>query len=196
MRYSIESITDLYENRVLELKYLFNVNRPSEWSDEIIFQYGIHLGDNQYYYRAPGDGYVKSGQNGIIKFTDFRLPCIKGTSLSLEIIDEDMFTKDDKSQRLMTSCETAGQLVVHKFHIQSDSSKGRYTLYGEMQKDVRSNHGSLSSFNPGSIYNNRPEYDKTSTNALKLNNIVNPFQINDNNDVDEISISILSDTLG
>ena len=61
MRYSIESITDLYENRVLELKYLFNVNRPSEWSDEIIFQYGIHLGDNQYYYRAPGDGYVKSG---------------------------------------------------------------------------------------------------------------------------------------
>ena len=111
-------------------------------------------------------------------------------------MDKDLFTKDDKSQRLLTTCSDAGSVVVHQFHIESDATKGRYTLLGEKITDVRSNHGSLSSFMPAFIYDNEPKNDRTSSKAIKLNNLINPFQINDNNGLDEIYLSILSDTLG
>ena len=198
-------VRDWDESMHAKIKYIYNINSPSEFTYDIKndffsgdeFFMKIHFEDNEQQFDLPYIGFLLSKRNSVIEFEDLVLPCNDVKKISL--IEDDLFsTEESSSIRFDCSRRGLGESVI-KFG--DDPNKGQYKVVYVIDKLPQGTkmYQKHEVFSPHDIELNKLNsiaLAKKGQKAMIFKTMINAFNTNDLNLVDELSVSIYSDVVG
>lgn len=157
----------------------------------------LYLKDIEQQFNIPYKGFLISKRNSVIEFENLVLPCNDISRISL--IEDDVFsTTESSSIRFDCSRRGLGEAVIK---IGDDPYKGQYKVVYVIDKMPK---GTLmwqkhQVFSPHDIQMNnlnKISLSRGGNRAMILKTMINAFNTNDLNQVDELSLSVYSDVVG